>query len=100
MDKNKLENDPGSAEWEAICQRCARCCYEKIDYNGRIIYTDMPCQYLDVATKQCRIYRQRDSLHPECARLTPELVAAGVLPADCPYVEGVDGYNAPKLTED
>ncbi len=73
--------------WEDICERCGRCCYEKYDYRGKIFYTDKPCQYLDMETNVCKIYHQRSELHPDCARLTPELVRSGILPEDCPYVK-------------
>ena len=79
--------------WEGICERCGRCCYEKYDYRGKIYYTDTPCQYLDTTTNLCRIYRQRSKLHPECAQLTPELVKAGILPSDCPYVKFETGES-------
>ncbi len=99
--KNKMVfSHPGSTEWEAVCQRCGRCCYEKIDYRGRIYYTKQPCQHLDSATKLCRVYRQRDECHADCSRLTPELVAAGILPKDCPYVVGLDNYQAPEMETD
>jgi len=91
---------PNSTEWEEICARCGRCCYEKIDYRGRIFYTNKPCQYLDIATKLCRVYQQRDVRHEDCARLTPELVAAGILPHDCPYVDGMETYQVPELDSD
>ncbi len=90
---------PGSAEWEELCQRCGRCCFEKLDYRGRIFYTRKPCPHLDLRDKSCRIYGQRDRLHPECAKLTPELVAAGILPADCPYVAGSPNYSAPEFDD-
>lgn len=83
--QNKTEK-MSVAEWDAICERCGRCCYEKYDYRGKILYTDTPCQYLNTETNLCRIYNRRAELHPDCARLTPELVDAGILPHDCPYV--------------
>lgn len=83
--------------WEHICEHCGRCCYEKYDYRGKIFYTDRPCKYLDTETNLCKIYDQRSELHPDCARLTPELVQAGILPEDCPYVESLDKYLVPKL---
>jgi len=76
--------------WESICARCGRCCYEKYEYGGKIYYTDTPCRYLDVTTKQCRIYEWRSSIYPECAQLTPELVRSGILPEDCPYVKNMN----------
>jgi len=87
-------------EWDAICARCARCCYEKIDFEGRIYYTELPCEFLDIKTKTCRVYERRDVERPGCVRLTPETVKKGFLPADCPYVKGIDNYQAPILQDD
>ena len=83
-------------EWEDVCERCGRCCYEKYDYRGKIFYTNTPCQYLDVETNLCRIYNQRATLHPDCAHLTPKLVRAGILPEDCPYVKKMDDFKSLK----
>lgn len=88
MAKESEQIEPGSAAWEALCERCGRCCYEKISYRNRIFYTNRPCSHLDLQNMSCRIYAQRDRLHLECARLTPELVESGILPEDCPYVSG------------
>ncbi|MDA3902078.1 MAG: YkgJ family cysteine cluster protein [Desulfuromusa sp.] len=85
-----------SVEWEKICERCGRCCYEKYTYRGKIFYTDKPCQYLDTETNCCRIYDQRSELHPDCARLTPQLVKAGIMPEGCPYVKNLDDDSTSK----
>lgn len=100
MMQTKKDIKPGSVQWEAICQQCGRCCYEKLDYHGKIIYTNQPCVHLDTTINRCRIYADRSALNPECAQLTPELIAAGILPADCPYVAGLVDYKAPELVED
>ncbi len=97
--KNIQDLIPGSQQWEAICQQCGRCCYEKLDYRGKILYTETPCQYLDRDDNSCRIYQQRDQLHPECARLTPDLLVAGILPGDCPYVADLPDYPAPEADD-
>lgn len=99
MIQRKKDAQPGTAEWEDICRCCGRCCYEKLDYRGRIFYTNKPCPHLDVFTNRCRIYENRSQLHPECVRLTPELVSAGFLPEDCPYVAGVANYPAPESAD-
>lgn len=91
---------PGSPEWEAICNNCGRCCYEKVDYRGKIFYTSKPCRFLDSKQLRCRIYEEREQKHSDCARLTPELVAAGILPADCPYVAELEDYQPPTIDED
>ncbi len=76
---------PGTPEWEELCQRCGRCCYEKLDYCGEIFYTATPCPHLDVSTQLCRVYQKRTVEQPDCAALTPEIIAMGVLPPQCPY---------------
>jgi uncharacterized cysteine cluster protein YcgN (CxxCxxCC family) len=75
-------------EWETLCRGCGCCCFEKIeDDRGTIFYTQTPCRYLDVVTRQCRIYDNRFVINPECVKLTVELVPTlRWLPRDCGYV--------------
>jgi hypothetical protein len=75
-------------EWEARCKGCGECCLEKIeDERGTIFYTMKPCRYLDVETRQCKVYHNRFLINPECVKLTPELVTTlRWLPRDCGYV--------------
>ncbi|PLX81275.1 MAG: hypothetical protein C0616_05170 [Desulfuromonas sp.] len=83
------------SEWERRCRRCGRCCYEKVDDAGRIFVTSQPCPHLDQDSRLCRIYHDRARLHPECIKITPDIVPLGWLPADCPYVADVPDYVAP-----
>lgn len=89
-----------SSDWESLCRRCGRCCYEKLEFEGEIYYTDQPCPHLDLENRQCHIYPDRATLHPECALLTPEVVSKGWLPADCPYVADLKDYVPPHLWVD
>ena len=82
-------------EWEAKCKCCARCCYEKIEFEEEVYYTDIPCEMLDLETLRCTVYADRNIRRPGCVRLTPELVTQGFLPADCPYVADIPDYVAP-----
>lgn len=82
-------------EWEGLCRRCGRCCYEKEQFEGRIYYTSVPCRFLDLETLLCRVYGDRHRRRKGCAPITPSVVAMGVLPADCPYVGGQQDYLAP-----
>jgi hypothetical protein len=91
---------PRDAAWEARCRRCGRCCYEKVEYAGEVFYTDTPCEHLDPATRLCAVYPRRHRARPGCAPLTPENIRQGILPADCPYVEGIPGYRAPHLRDE
>jgi uncharacterized protein len=75
-------------EWEAICNRCGKCCYEKVDLGGGIIrYLDEPCKHLDTATNLCKVYRNRHVAEPDCISLTEDLVRSlGWLPEECAYL--------------
>ena len=97
---NKKLEELTLSQWENLCERCARCCYEKINFNGRIFYTKIPCDQLDLETGLCRVYMERDAVRPDCQRLTPEVVAAGILPADCPYAQHIEGYQGPTMGEE
>jgi len=96
--ENSIEKK--TEDWDSICGKCGRCCHEKIDFEGIIYYTDQPCEFLDLATKSCRVYAERDSRRPGCIRLTPESVKKGFLPADCPYVVDLENYPAPSMPDD
>lgn len=81
--------------WEARCLRCGRCCYEKYDFEGRIYYTNRPCDKLDLQTRLCTVYDERDKIRPGCSRLNENIVRMGVLPPDCPYVADIENYHPP-----
>ncbi len=68
-------NDMNEQAWEEICEKCGLCCFEKIEGDsGTIFFTQTPCRYLDIVTRQCKIYDRRFDINPECVKLTPELV--------------------------
>lgn len=61
--------------WEDLCERCGVCCFVKYENErGTIFFTQTPCRYLDVITRQCKIYDRRHEINPECVKLSPELV--------------------------
>lgn len=95
----KKINLKSQKDWESVCRRCGRCCYEKIDFEGHIYYTELPCEFLDRDTNLCRVYPERDSQRPGCVRLTQKSLPKGFLPADCPYVAGIKNYPAPIMPE-
>jgi uncharacterized cysteine cluster protein YcgN (CxxCxxCC family) len=76
------------AEWEALCDGCAKCCLHKLEDedDGAVIYTRVRCRYLDENSCRCGDYTNRSTLVPDCIRLD----AAGVqalhwLPSTCAY---------------
>ena len=73
--------------WDESCRRCGLCCFEKsVDLKGRFITTKTPCRYLDIISRECRVYDKRFEVGEGCVKLTPEVVRnADWLPEDCAY---------------
>ena len=85
-------------EWESLCDGCARCCLNKLEYvdTGEIEWTDVACRLLDGDSCRCTDYAHRHEKVADCVALTaanvPEL---GWLPPTCAYrlvAEGRDLY--------
>nr|WP_082002979.1 YcgN family cysteine cluster protein [Geobacter sp. OR-1] len=67
--------DSTEIKWENLCHQCGRCCFEKLENeDGTIFFTATPCRYLDVVSRQCKVYERRFEINPDCIALTPELV--------------------------
>ena len=79
---------------EDTCERCGRCCYQKLWIEDRIYYTPFPCEYLDIETRLCAVYRKRHQVNPQCLDIE-EGIRLGVFPADCPYVRDLPDYVPP-----
>lgn len=82
------------AQWEALCDRCGRCCLEKLTdrKTGKVFYTSVPCRLLDVSQGTCRAYHHRTRAVPACQRLTPANVAqCRWLPRSCAYRRLAEG---------
>ena len=76
-------------EWEALCNRCGKCCYETRAIEGEWVRTGVPCRFLDVLDKTCDVYTHRFQAEEDCTRVTPSLVLQGILPHDCSYHDEV-----------
>lgn len=75
-------------QWESLCDGCARCCLEKLEDAGagRLYFTRVACQLLDLQQCRCTDYRCRAALVPDCLYLTPELGEMfRWLPVTCAY---------------
>ena len=82
------------AEWESLCDGCARCCMLKLEDedSGQIAYTSIVCRYLDQDSCTCTHYPERHELVPDCV----ELDAAAALkftwlPLTCAYRRLAEG---------
>ena len=76
-----------NADWDSRCLQCGRCCFEKIENDrGTIFYTQTACRFLDVISRECKIFERRFEINPSCIKLTPELVETlRWLPRECGY---------------
>ena len=76
------------AEWESLCDGCAKCCLHKLEDadNGEIHYTKVRCRYLDEASCRCTDYPNRSVLVPDCIHLQREKIEQyHWLPQTCAY---------------
>src|SRR5207237_479821 len=86
--KTKTLEEMSSAEWESLCDGCARCCLEKLEDEdtGKIYFTHVSCKLLDSGLCACKDYQNRSDKVPDCVRLTPENVRTLTwLPPSCGY---------------
>jgi len=87
--KEKRLDELSRAEWESLCDGCARCCLEKLEDwdTGEHYYTDVACKLLDEGTCRCTDYKNRTKRVPTCVKVTmkslPEI--ASWMPVTCAY---------------
>jgi len=87
-------------EWESLCDRCGRCCLNKLedDETGEIFWTDVACRLLDRHGCQCTSYANRHDFVPDCVELDVEEVVTQTytwLPPTCAYRLLAEGHELP-----
>jgi uncharacterized protein len=81
-------NKMTKAQWESLCDGCGRCCLQKLENRktGRVFYTWVSCQLLDIKTCRCTDYAHRRQLIPSCFQLKPDYIKRiKWLPKTCAY---------------
>jgi uncharacterized cysteine cluster protein YcgN (CxxCxxCC family) len=90
--------DLSPAEWEALCDGCAKCCLLKLEYAApRVVhYTNVRCRLLDDATCRCADYPNRSRRVADCVTLDPAQVREAYwLPRTCAYRLVAEGSDLP-----
>lgn len=87
-----------TAEWESLCDGCARCCLIKLEDadTGAISYTDIACRLLDLGVCRCTDYGDRARAVPGCVVLSPDRIAdLHWMPSTCAYRLIAEGRDLP-----
>lgn len=86
--KTKSLKDMSDAQWESLCDGCARCCLNKLEDwdSGQIVWTNVACKLLDGQSCRCQDYDNRQKTVPDCIQLTPKNIQdLSWLPPTCAY---------------
>jgi uncharacterized cysteine cluster protein YcgN (CxxCxxCC family) len=86
------------AEWESLCDGCARCCMIKLEDEdtGDVHYTSLVCDLLDTDACRCTRYPRRHELVPDCIEFDADLAATlRWLPTSCAYRRLAEGRGLP-----
>lgn len=82
------------AQWESLCDGCARCCVEKLEdeETGEVHYTNVACRLLDLESCRCQSYADRTKHVPDCVPLNAQRVRElPWLPSSCAYRRLAEG---------
>ena len=87
-----------SAEWEALCDGCAKCCLLKITDEKNIFITNISCTKLKVDSCRCSDYLNREKNVKDCLKLTKDNLHKNskFLPSSCSYRLMAEGKPLPK----
>ena len=70
--KKKKLNNLSKEEWEALCDRCGKCCVIKLEDvdTSKIYYTKVSCKLLCTKTAKCKNYVNRKNFVKDCVVLS------------------------------
>lgn len=82
------------AEWESLCDQCGVCCLHSVQdgKTGKINHLSVACQYLDISTCHCSIYKERFRIENDCEKLAADKIRRmKKLPYTCAYRSLMEG---------
>ncbi len=96
--ESKTLDEMSDAEWESLCDGCARCCLQKLEDSdtGEIYFTSIACRLLDCGSCRCSNYKNRQTEVPDCTMVRP-ITAEKLawLPGSCAYKRLATGLPLP-----
>lgn len=107
--EQKSLNEMTDAEWEALCDGCAKCCLNKFIHDDEeegptaelkpdeeVVFTNIACRYLNSHKCECTQYSLRTVLVPDCIKLTKDnLKDIFFMPNSCAYRRLHEGRGLP-----
>ena len=96
--KKKKLNELSKEEWEALCDRCGKCCVIKLedDDTSKIYYTNVSCKLLCTKTANCKNYIDRKKIVKDCVVLSfNNLESLNWMPKTCSYKLVYEGKDLP-----
>jgi len=94
--REKTLEEMSGAEWESLCDGCARCCLIKLEDEdtGQIHNTSLSCTLLDTATCRCTDYANRHARVDDCIQLNADNAETlKWLPSSCAYRRLAEGRD-------
>ena len=95
---NKTLEQLSDAEWESLCDGCAKCCLHKLqdEDTEAVYYTRVACQLLDIENGRCTDYAIRTRRVSDCVDLKGlDPARFGWRPESCAYRRVHEGKPLP-----
>ncbi len=97
--KKKKLNNLSKEEWEALCDRCGKCCVIKLEDVDtlKIHYTKVSCKLLCTKTAKCKNYVNRKNFVKDCVVLSyNNIELLNWMPKTCSYKLVHQGKDLPE----